>query len=93
MSVFKYKKPVELKEPHCGEVLETRYLGDHEDGWHIFGQIQRDYYEWINDFFAYNDNGRFICGDFEYEVVADSEETFNEFKEKYPPYSFDYWDI
>ena len=74
--------------------LKLEYLGRHESGWIIMGKICEDYFEWVNDFVAYNENtGEMVAGNFENYVIATSEETLNNFLEEFPYKEWDYGDI
>ena len=81
--------------PNGALTLDPLYIGKHEDGWEIIGGIHEDYYEWINSFVAYKHEYPygFVAGDFEDEVVASSEEVYQEFVKRYPPEAWDYGDI
>jgi len=82
-----------LVKGHDALTLCPSELGEHEDGWKIEGDIQEDYYEWVNEFSATHPVFGRVWGDFENEVHADSEEAFLHFYENHPPQSWDYWDI
>lgn len=69
------------------------YLGANDSGWLITGQVTTDYYEWVEQFFAYHEDFGFVCGNFEQEVFADSQEAFDHFIDWHPPESWDYADI
>lgn len=82
--------------PYGALTLSPEYLGRHADGWEIVGLVHDDYYMWVNSFVAYKNeihSGEWVAGDFEDEVVASSQEAYNEFITKYPPESWDYMDI
>jgi len=65
----------------------------HQSGWSIDGEIHEDYYEWVNFFKATHPTYGVVEGDFESEVVADSEEAFQHFYRNHPPVAWDYGDI
>lgn len=68
--------------------LNSDYKGTHSNGWTIDGIIKEDFYEWINKFNARNGD-KWVRGNFEVKVTADSEETYNEFIKLFP---VDHWD-
>ena len=72
--------------------LDPDYLGRHSDGWHIVGNVEEDYFRWINNFKATNGK-HFVCGNFEKLIYADSPETLVRFLSKYPYTEWDYGDI
>lgn len=74
-------------------LLKEYVLEEQESGWVIEGEIHEDYYEWVNEFEANHPKYGKITGDFETEVVAESEEGFQHFWENHEPESWDYWDI
>lgn len=78
--------------PYGALTLEPEYIGKHDDGWEIVGDVYKDYFEWVNSFVAYKD-GEWVAGDFDEEVVASSQKAYDEFIEKYPPCVWDYGDI
>lgn len=74
--------------------ISPDYLGEHEDGWIIKGEVKEDYYEWVNDFYAGNTKTfDWVYGNFEEKVYASSQEAYNLFIKKYPPTAWDYGDI
>ena len=74
--------------------LNPEYLGKHENGWIIMGNVIEDYYEWVNNFTAFNEiTGQVIFGNFEERVFADSKTTYEDFIKLYPPEEWDYGDI
>ena len=82
--------------PNGALTLVPSQLGRHDDGWEIIGRVHEDYFEWINSFVAYNHKDwpySWVAGDFEEEVVASSQEAYDDFVSKYPPSAWDYWDI
>ena len=82
--------PSEVRERDYGTGEFTR---THEDGWTIKGLVAEDWYEWVNDFEASHPVYGKVSGNFETEVVADSEEGFAHFYENHTPEAWDYWDI
>lgn len=73
--------------------LSPEDLGENESGWTIKGQIIEDYFEWVNYFEASHPRYGKISGDFEDEVVADSELAFSHFWLHHPPTPWDYREI
>lgn len=69
------------------------YEKTHADGWTIKGAIHEDYYEWVNAFEATHPVYGKVWGDFENEVFADTEESFNHFYKNHAPEAWDYGDI
>jgi hypothetical protein len=65
----------------------------HPDGWTITGELQEDYFVWVNNFEAYHPTLGKVWGNFEAEVNADSEEGFADFYSKHHPEAWDYCDI
>jgi len=65
----------------------------HASGWTITGEIQEDYYVWINEFKATHPELGCVEGDFEGEVKATSEEAFEHFWKHHQPEAWDYHDI
>lgn len=65
----------------------------HESGWTIQGEIQEDYYEWVNDFKATHPHYGKVVGNFERKVWASSEEAFTHFWDNHEPEAWDYQDI
>jgi hypothetical protein len=80
-------------EDHFANTLDPEDIGTHPDGWTVSGEINEDYFEWVNEFEASHPRYGRVWGDFEYEVHADSEEGFNDFVKYHPPHEWDYWDI
>lgn len=73
--------------------LHPSYLGAQPSGWVITGEVQQDYYEWVNYFEARHPTFGWIKGDFEDEVKAKSKKALEHFMEHHPPEEWDYWDI
>lgn len=69
------------------------YTKTHEDGWTISGVVQEDWYLWVNEFEASHPIYGRVQGDFETEVLCDSEEGFAYFFEHHGPEVWDYQDI
>lgn len=69
------------------------YMKTHKDGWTIIGELQEDYYEWVNDFIAIHPTLGRVWGNFENKVYSDNIEGFNDFYQKHPPEDWDYNDI
>lgn len=65
----------------------------HSGGWTITGVVHEDYYEWVNDFEASHPVFGKVWGNFENEVLADSEEGFADFWKNHEPEAWDYQDI
>jgi hypothetical protein len=65
----------------------------HDSGWTITGEVHEDYYVWVNDFEALHPRFGTVKGNFEEEVVADSEEAFTDFWKNHEPEAWDYLDI
>lgn len=80
---------------HDAFTLNERDIGNHEDGWSIFGKIHSDYFTWVNAFHAIkdSDNNQRVWGDFEKVVYATSLEVLDDFLENHSPDKWDYWDI
>lgn len=62
-------------------------------GWTIKGIIHEDYFTWVNAFEASHNRYGKIWGNFEHEVMADSEEGFKHFCKHHEPDAWDYGDI
>lgn len=97
MDVLKLTRIKKLPDnPYGALTLAPEYIGKHDDGWEIVGDIHEDYYVWVNRFVAYK-HGRgdeeIVCGDFEEAVYATSQKAYDEFISTYPPDAWDYADI
>ena len=68
-------------------------LGQHDSGWNVTGKVVEDWYEWVNDFEATHPTYGNIKGNFEVEVVAETQEAFDHFIAHHPPNEWDYYDI
>ena len=79
------------------EVCENPRPGIHErshdSGWVIKGKVVEDYYLWVNEFEAFHPQYGKVSGDFETEVVAESEAAFQHFWCNHKPEEWDYMDI
>lgn len=62
-------------------------------GWEVSGEIQEDYYEWVNYFEATHPKYGHVKGDFEDVVYASSQEAFDMFMQDVGYDDWDYWDI
>ena len=84
-----------LHDDVCSDVniTEGTHSRTHESGWTITGELQEDYYVWVNDFHATHPEYGRVWGDFQREVFADSEEGYQHFWINHKPYSWSYWDI
>lgn len=70
------------------------YTRTHTDsGWTISGIIKEDWFLWVNEFVAIHPQMGFVCGDFEHEIVAVSQEAFDHFYKHHTPHGWDYGDI
>lgn len=78
------------EDAYVYNVLCTR---KHKSGWTISGEIYEDYFTWVNDFTAEHPVFGKVCGNFENEVYADSEEGFADFWKNHKPVAWDYSDI
>ena len=86
-------KKIEVNANYGANTLDTAWIGDNASGWAIEGEIQHDYYEWVNEFKAQHIVHGKVWGDFEKTVYADTEEGFADFIKHHPPESWDYGDI
>lgn len=78
----------------CARTLPAEYLENTKDSWTIKGEIHYDYYEWINEFVAYNSKtNEIVAGNFEEEVMASSEEALESFLKVFPYKEWNYSDI
>ena len=73
--------------------LNPGYLGDNESGWTIIGEVQEDYFTWVNEFNAPHPELGEVRGDFESEIVASSKRAYNHFVKHHAPDCWDYQDI
>lgn len=76
-----------------GNESQGVHIRKHDDGWIIMGEIHEDYYAWVNKFVALHEYHGIVCGDFESEIYASSEEGFKDFYDKHTPNAWDYGDI
>lgn len=65
----------------------------HADGWTITGRVHEDHYAWVGSFRATHPQYGIVEGDFENEVIATSEDGFNNFYENHKPIGWDYASI
>ena len=65
----------------------------HSSGWIISAWLQSDYYVWVNEFVAIHPKLGVVCGNFENQVCATSEEGFQHFWKHHQPEAWDYQDI
>lgn len=79
--------------PYSANTLSVDYLGVHENGWTVIGDIHEDYYTWVNEFKATHPIFGEVYGDFEKIVYATSKKTYEEFIKHFPPKEWDYGDI
>lgn len=68
-------------------------LGSHPSGWTITGELQEDYFVWVNEFEAVHPTLGWVRGDFEHLVEAKSKKAFEHFITHHPFEEWDYWDI
>jgi hypothetical protein len=73
--------------------LSPADLGQHDDGWTVEGEVHEDYYEWVNEFVATHPTYGRVEGDFEVEVVAESQEALDHFLKHHHYDEWDYYDI
>jgi hypothetical protein len=81
---------------HGGDArtLSSSIVTRTDTDWIVNATVHEDYYEWINDFSAYNKKtGEIVAGNFESIVIASSEKTLNDFLNCFPYEEWDYWDI
>ena len=69
-------------------------LGYNEkSGWTIEGTITEDWYEWVNDFEATHPVYGKLVGNYEHQIIAESQEAHDHFVANHPMDIWDYWDI
>ena len=78
---------------HSARTLFPSDLGENPSGWTITGDVQEDYFEWVNYFEATHPVFGWVRGDYEDVVEAKSKKAYAHFIENHPPYEWDYWDI
>lgn len=78
---------------HLASTLDPEYLGTHNNGWTINGEVHEDYYTWVNEFEAVHLIFGRVWGNFEYTVYADTREGYSDFVNHFPVSYWDYWDI
>ena len=86
------KYGVDFNSPGGALTLSDTSIGTHESGWTITGEVHEDYYTWVNDFEATHPQFGIVKGNFEGEVVAETEEAFAHFWKHHKPYAWDYSD-
>ena len=83
--------PSEVCEGHRKEVGQHTRV--HEDGWTITGDIEEEYFFWVNEFSAVHPKYGMVWGNFEKTVYATSKRAFKHFCENHPYESWDYCEI
>jgi len=78
---------------YSAHTLAPEYIGTHDSGWTISGEIKEDYYEWVNEFEANHPVYGKVWGNFESTVYATTESAYQHFIENHPPKEWDYADI
>lgn len=73
--------------------LSPKYIGNNNSGWTITGQVNSDWYEWVNDFVASHPQYGTVSGNFEEKVQATSEAALEHFLKHHPFEEWDYYDI
>lgn len=64
------------------------------DKWEVTGQVQEDYYKWINDFYAVEKStNNVVFGNFEDTVYATDKDTYDRFRKQIQVDDWDYMDI
>ena len=77
-----------------GKIDVGHFSKKHPDGWKIEGFVYGDGERfWVNEFMATHPDYLRVFGDFEYEIVCDSEEGFNNFMKNHSPEEWDYEEI
>jgi len=67
------------------------FVKKHDDGWEIEGFVLTDgVMFWVNEFMATHPKYGNVYGDFELEVISDTEEGFQDFYTRHCPESWDY---
>ena len=79
----------------CDDKIEMGHFSrTHNDGWTIEGFILGDEQKfWVNEFMASHPIYLRVYGDFEYEVISDTEEGYNDFMKSHSPEEWDYEEI
>lgn len=97
--IVKFDYPYDARTLYQSYVTddENKYYGyhtkNHESGWTISGEIHYDWAIWVNEFSAEHPVLGRVYGDFEKEVIADFEEGYNDFINKFPIDIWDYQEI
>ena len=78
---------------HGAQTIEVDQLGENDSGWTITGEIQEDYYKWVNDFEAVHEKFGTVKGNFEDKVFATNKRAYNDFMKNHGYISWDYGDI
>jgi hypothetical protein len=73
--------------------LSPGEIGGNDSGWTIEGEIQQDYFSWVNKFKASHPVHGTVEGDFEDEIQATSREAYDHFVQYHQPELWDYLDI
>lgn len=84
---------IDFDVDRMAHTLDTHELGENESGWKITGDIQYDYYEWVNYFEANHPDYGYVIGDYEDSIEASSKEAYDHFYKNHPPKVWDYRDI
>lgn len=94
VKIFNSEKGASTLKPSevCDGIIEIGHFSrKHNDGWVIEGFIDGDFEKfWVNEFMATHPQYLRVFGDFEHEVICDSEEGFNYFMKNHAPESWDY---
>jgi len=72
--------------------LDPSSVSEIRDGWKLKGEVQQDYYSWIN-YFEAKKGLNWVKGDFEKEVTCSSLKAFDDFLSNFEVESWDYADI
>jgi hypothetical protein len=84
----------DYSDADSARTLTTDAIYNNNTDWIVEATIQSDYYEWINDFVAYNKKtGAIVAGNFESTVIATSEYDLDDFLRLFPYEEWDYDDI
>lgn len=71
----------------------TCFTKTHKSGWTISAFLHQDWYVWVNEFVAIHRRLGTVSGDYESEIVASSNASFDDFYKNHTPNSWDYYDI
>lgn len=93
--IFKNKRKLLKKEydNNSARTLCPSYIGKNKSGWTITGEVQEDYYQWVNEFTAKHKTYGIVQGDFEGIVEFTSEKGLKHFLKHHPYQEWDYQDI